>query len=114
MAQLNSPQSHRVTEKARQGDKGSGRQEERKTKRKFSLSPCLLVSLSPCLLVSLSLWQRLLPAALRLRPLFGRLRKLLPPVFFNALRELVLAAGQVFEFAPHLQVVLEARGVERA
>src|SRR5262245_64872007 len=51
MAQMNLPQSHRATEKDRQGDKGSGRQGERKTKRKFSLSPCLLVSLSPCLLV---------------------------------------------------------------
>src|SRR5262245_36407936 len=106
MAQLNLPQSHRATEKDRQGDKETRRQGESKTKRKFSLSPCLLVSLS--------LRRMLLPAALRLRPLFSHLRKLLPPVFFNALRELVLAAGQVFEFAPHLQVVLEARGVERA
>src|SRR5215470_6488315 len=97
------PQSHRATEPDRQG--------ERKTKRK---SPCSLFSLSLCLCVSVSLWRILLFAALRLRPFLAHLREFLPAVFFDPLGELILAAGQVFEFAPHLQVILEARGVERA
>src|SRR5262245_43408533 len=57
---------------------------------------------------------RLLPAPLRLRSLFSRLREFLPAIFFDPLRELILAAGQVIELAPHLEVVLESRGVERA
>ena len=39
----------------------------------------------------------LLPAALQLPSFFALFREFLPPVFFLLLRELVLAAGQVFE-----------------
>src|SRR5262245_47225875 len=56
----------------------------------------------------------LLPASLRPRSLFGHLRKFLPPVFLNPLRELILAAGQMIKLSLQFQVVFEARGVERA
>src|SRR5262245_32951245 len=57
MAQLNLPQSHRATEKDRQGDKETrrqgaketGRQGDKEKVRRRENSPCLLVSLSPCL-----------------------------------------------------------------
>src|SRR6266545_1870536 len=96
MAQMNLPQSHRATEK----------KPERSGEAPYFPSPSLCLRRLRC--------QMLLPAPLRLRPLFGHLGEFLPAVFFDPLRELILAAGQVIEFAPHLKVVLESRGVELA
>src|SRR6266508_3861995 len=81
MAQMNLPQRHRATEK------------KPKRSREAPYFP------SPSLCLWRLRWQMLLPAPLRLRLLFGHLREFLPSVFFDPLRELILAAGQGVELA---------------